>query len=140
MLKRIFRLFGIDLDLKDYLIEVAKEFENEEQFKLAAKNVALKLEFERAIKLIKYFHDNPSEPESLKYKTNKYGLLGVWMNICQNSIFEILYNYKEKAIPTLYSIGFGEYDWTQYKAIDVLCRFANEGIKTALLHESPRIG
>lgn len=130
MLKKIFRIFGIDLELQDYLIEVAKEFENEGQFKMAAKNVALKLEFERAKNLVKYFHNNPTEPESLKNKTSKYGLLGVWMNICQNSIFEILYNYKEKAIPTLYSIGFGEYDWTQYKAIDVLCRFASEGIKT----------
>ncbi|HLP93059.1 MAG TPA: hypothetical protein VK168_03440 [Saprospiraceae bacterium] len=130
MLKKIFRIFGIDLELQDYLIDVAKEFENEEQFKMAAKNVALKLEFERAKSLIKYFHNNPTEPKSLKNKTSKYGLLGVWMNICQNSIFEILYNYKEKAIPTLYSIGFGEYDWTQYKAIDVLCRFASEGIKT----------
>lgn len=119
-----------DLELESYLIEVAKEFEDQNQFKIAAQNIASGLEFERAKKLTAYFHNNPPEPESLKSKTAKYGFFGVWMGICQDSIFEILYNYKEQAIPTLYHIGFGVYDWTQYKAIDVLCRLANEGIRT----------
>ncbi len=119
-----------DLELEGLLISVAKEFEDRHQFQKAARDVASGLAFERAEKLTKYFHDTPPEPDSLKEKTAKYGLLGVWMNICQNSIFEILYHYKEKAIPTLYAIGFGPYDWTQYKAIDVLCRLAHEGIQT----------
>jgi len=119
-----------DLELENILIEVAKEFEDETKFKGTAKEVASKIEFARAKELPRYFHKNPPEPESLKSKTAKYGFFGVWMNICQDSIFEILYHYKEEAIPTLYSIGFGEYDWTQYKAIDVLCRLANDGIHT----------
>lgn len=119
-----------NLELEKFLIEVAKEFEDKDKFKSAAKKVAFELEFEKAKELPRYFHDNPPEPESLKSKTAKYGLFGVWMNICQDSVFEILYNYKEKAIPTLYSIGFGVYDWTQYKAIDILCRLADEGIQT----------
>lgn len=119
-----------DLILESFLIEVAKEFEDEIEFKAAAKRVASKLEFEKAKELPRYFHNNPPEPKSLKSKTAKYGLLGVWMSVCQDSVFEILYNYKEKAIPTLYSIGFGVYDWTQYKAINILCRLADEGIQT----------
>lgn len=119
-----------NLELEKFLIEVAKEFEDKDKFKSAAKKVASELEFEKAKELPRYFHDNPPEPESLKSKTAKYGLFGVWMSICQDSVFEILYNYKEKAIPTLYSIGFGVYDWTQYKAINILCRLADEGIQT----------
>lgn len=119
-----------DLELEELLIEVAQEFEDEERFKEAAFRVANKLEFGRARELTRYFHDNPTEPEILKVKTRKYRLLGGWMIICQDSIFEILFNYKEQALPDLYSIGFGKYDWTQYKAINVLCRLANEGIKT----------
>lgn len=153
MLKKILRAFGIkkhtnhsntsimkdnsqhqnlkrDLELEKCLIEVAIEFEDENKFRDAAKRIATQLEFEKAKELTRYFHKNPPEPENLKSKTAKYGLFGVWMDICQNSIFEILYNYKEKAIPTLYSIGFGVYDWTQYKAIDILCRFAEEGVQT----------
>jgi len=119
-----------DLELENLLIEVAQEFEDENRFNNAAQNVAAKLEINKAKKLIRYFHNNPPEPDALKSKIEKYGFFGVWMNICQDSIFEILYNYKEQAIPTLYSVGFGVYDWTQYKAIDVLCRLANEGIQT----------
>ncbi len=116
--------------LDELLIEVAQEFEDSNKFKEAAQAVANQLEFSSAIALTQYFHQTPPEPEALKSKTRKYGLLGIWISICQNAIFEILYNYKAQAIPTLYSIGFGEYDWTQYKAIDVLCRLANEGIET----------
>jgi len=119
-----------ELDLAELLIEVAQEFEDSDKFKEAASVVANKLEFSRAKELTQYFHQNPPEPEALKSKTQKYGLFGVWMSICQDAIFEILFNYKAQAIPTLYSIGFGVYDWTQYKAIDVLCRLAKEGIET----------
>ncbi|MBO9701007.1 MAG: hypothetical protein J7604_12410 [Sporocytophaga sp.] len=152
MLRRLLNLFGIfkekrppltpansrfrqeshirDFELEDILIEVAQEFDDINRFKKAAKNISSRLEFNRAKELTRYFHNNPPEPDTLKSKTSKYGYFGVWMNICQNSVFEILFNYKEQAIPILYSIGFGEYDWTQYKAIDVLCRIAIDGIQT----------
>lgn len=112
------------------LVKVGQEFEDEVRFKNAAKDVASRLPFADAARFTKYFHNTPSEPESLKSKTAKYGRFGVWMNICQSAIFEIFYNYREQAIPTLYSIAFGEYDWTQYKAIDVLCRLASDGVET----------
>ncbi len=152
MLRRLLNLFGVfkekqnppspennrfkkefhirDFELEGILIEVAQEFEDVNRFKEAAKNIASRLEFNRAKELTKYFHNNPPEPDNLKSKTEKYGYFGVWMNICQNAVFEILFNYKEQAIPILYSIGFGEYDWTQFKAIDVLCRLAIDGIQT----------
>jgi hypothetical protein len=119
-----------DVLLRDLLIQVAQEFEDADRFSAAAKEVAGKLEFSRAKDLARLFHDNPPEPEALNAKTRKYGILGVWMNICQDAIFEILFNYKEEAIPTLNKIAFGDYDWTQYKAIDILCRLAIEGIQT----------
>lgn len=52
-----------------------------------------------------------------------------WIDLLQFTIFEILYNYKSEAIEFLYKIGFGEYDWTQYQAIETLIRLANEGIE-----------
>jgi hypothetical protein len=119
-----------DLELEEAIIHVAQEFEDEPRFKEAAKEVARKLEFDRALLLTNYFHKNPPEPEALHTKTAKYGIFGVWMGICQDAIMEILYNYKEQAIPVLNKIGFGVYDWTQSKAIDVLCQLANEGIHT----------
>lgn len=117
-------------DLEKVLIEVAQEFEDPNKFSEAAQRVAGKLTFKQAERLTQYFHDTPAAPEALKETLAKYGLLGVWLNVCQDSIFEIFFNYKEEAIPTLYALMFGEYDWTQYKAIDVLCRFAKKGIRT----------
>ncbi len=119
-----------DLFLKSYIIEVAKHFEEPYKFKASAKIIANKIEVEEAKLLTKYFHNNPEEPEYLKATIRKYGTLGVWMDICQNAILEILYNFKEAIIPTLYEIGFGKYDWTQYKAIDKICQLASEGIAT----------
>jgi len=115
--------------LEQMLISVAQEFENNEKFQNAAQQVAKQLEFETAKHLVNYFHNTPAIPEELKGKVSKYGLLGVWMDICQDGIFEIFFNYKEAAIPLLYRIGFGVYDWTQYKAITILCRLAQEDIQ-----------
>lgn len=115
-------------ELGRHIIYVASEFENEEVFRSRAREVKEKLPFNKAVNLTDYFHSNPPIPDSLVPKLSKYGVLGVWMQVCQKTIFEILYNYKEKAVPTLYKIGFGEYDWTQYEAIDILCRIAQDGI------------
>lgn len=119
-----------DQELENALISVAREFENPEAFTHAAQRVADQLPYERAKALTGYFHNNPPEPEELKPQISKYGLFGVWMNICQDAIFEVLHLYGAQAIPLLYKIGFGEYDWTQYKAIAALCRMANNGIQT----------
>jgi hypothetical protein len=134
MLKTLKKLFGKDdiddIDLAEKIVKVAIEFENPELFTNSAKKVASELNFLEAQKLTSYFHNPPQEPEFIKSTTANYGVLGVWMGICQDAIFEILYHYKEDAIIILYMIGFGQYDWTQYKAIDVLCRLANDGIET----------
>jgi hypothetical protein len=42
--------------------------------------------------------------------------------------FEILYNLGEAALPLLRKIAFGEYDWTQGNAIEILRRWAAEGV------------
>lgn len=119
-----------DLELEEAIIHVAQEFEDHARFREAAREVAGKLAFDRALLLTNYFHKNPPEPQALYSKTEKYGIFGVWMGICQDAILEILYNYKEQAIPVLNKIGFGVYDWTQYKALDILFRLAEEGIHT----------
>lgn len=114
-------------ELEGYIIYVASAFENENFF-LRAKEISDKLEFTDAEKLTLYFHKNLPVPDGLKDTLSKYGLFGVWMDICQNAIFEILYNYKNESIPLLHKLSFGQYDWTQYKALGVLLRFVREGV------------
>ena len=42
----------------------------------------------------------------------------------------MFYYFRESAIPVLKRVAYGEYDWTQGNAIEVLCRLAAEGINT----------
>ena len=75
--------------------------------------------------LPQFFHDPPKKPDNLKEDFNG---LGDWISACQFAAFEILYNLGEAALPLLRKVCFGEYDWTQGNAIEILCRLAAEGV------------
>lgn len=53
--------------------------------------------------------------------------LGQWMALCQYAIFELLYNLDKYSLPLIKEIAFGEYDWTQATALEVLCRWFIDG-------------
>jgi len=66
------------------------------------------------------------------------------MTARQFAIFEVFYNLGEVAMPVVECIAFGKYDWTQGNAIEVLCRFAAQGldrerIVTALVQALPDV-
>lgn len=75
--------------------------------------------------LRKCFHKPPPKPAEASDRFNR---LGEWMENCQFAIFEILYYLREPALPLLHAVADGPYDWTQPKAINVLCRLAIEGV------------
>jgi len=56
--------------------------------------------------------------------------LGDWISARQFAIFEMFYNFGPAALPVLRSTAFGEYDWPQGNAIEILCRLATDGIET----------
>lgn len=118
-------------DLDAHLIRVTREFEDPERFTQAARAVAEHLPFNEAVLLTESFHQNPPMPPELVPALSKRGVLGVWMDVCQNAIFEVLFHYRAEALPVLYPIAFGVYDWTQYKAVRTLMRLADDGVETA---------
>jgi hypothetical protein len=73
-----------------------------------------------------FFHKPPSSPVEAG---DQFQGLGQWMAVCQAAIFEMLYYFREAALPLLRQVAFGEYDWTQARAIEILCKFAIEGIE-----------
>ncbi|QDU02070.1 hypothetical protein V6x_17580 [Gimesia chilikensis] len=73
------------------------------------------------------FHNPP--PQSDAYDPQQHGL-GGWLSACQFAIFELIYNLGADALPFIREIAWGEYDWTQGNAIELLLRFAAEGIRT----------
>ena len=54
--------------------------------------------------------------------------LTAWLSFWQFAIFAIIFHFREDALPMLREVAFGEYDWTQANAIEILCRLAAEGI------------
>ena len=74
-----------------------------------------------------FLHDPP--PESPHYDVATHGL-GVWLSYCQFAVFELMYNVGEAGLPFLRKIAWGEYDWTQGNAIELMIRMAADGVAT----------
>lgn len=71
------------------------------------------------------FHTEHTPPPELE---SAFPGLSHWLSARQFAIFEIFYHLREAALPVLRRVAFGEYDWTQGNAIEVLCRLAAEGV------------
>lgn len=72
------------------------------------------------------FHSEHSPPDNL---ADQFPGLGDWIAARQFAIFEMFYYLREAALPVLRRVAFGEYDWTQGNAIEVLCRLASESVE-----------
>lgn len=91
-----------------------------------AKDVARELGASSIDTLAMLFHSEYEPPPELSH----YDHLGQWMAARQFAIFEVFYNLGESALPILRQTAFGEYDWTQGNAVEVLVRLAADGIQT----------
>ncbi len=93
-------------------------------FEKAAKQDAALLDV-NAIRYLKTrFHHPPKTPPGID---EGQFALGQWMAVCQYVIFELLYNLQELSLPLVKEVAFGEYDWTQATALEVLCRWYVDG-------------
>jgi hypothetical protein len=113
--------------LPNLIAQVAAAIETPNEFQARARHVAQQLDAEQIDLLTTFFHNPPPKPDNVH---DQFERLGEWLSVCQYAIFEILYNCREAALPLLRRVAFGPYDWTQARAIEVLCRFAREGIET----------
>lgn len=77
--------------------------------------------------LSRYFHHPPAE--SPQFDVHEHGL-GGWLSSCQFAVFELIYNFGEDALPFLRKIAWGEYDWIQCNAIELMIRLAADGVAT----------
>jgi hypothetical protein len=73
------------------------------------------------------FHSPPrQEPSGFGYQ--ELGL-GGWLRAWQFAIFELYFQFGTAALPILREVAFGEYDWTQANAIEILVRLAAAGVE-----------
>lgn len=95
-------------------------------FRSRAASSARHLGAARIEELAGEFHAEHTPPAELM---SKFPQLGAWMAARQFAIFEIYYHIGAPAIPMLRRVAFGQYDWTQGNAIEILCRLAADGVE-----------
>jgi hypothetical protein len=91
--------------------------------------------------LAAFLHADIPEPTAYDPRVHGYG---GWISACHFATFELIYNFGEEALPLLREVAWGEYDWTQGNAIELLLRLAAAGVETdpiiaEIEREFPRI-
>jgi hypothetical protein len=127
--------------LPDDVAAVAQEIRDRPRFEAAAKDVAERFG-PSAVGLLRYrLHNATERPTAFEYPNAP---LGAWLSAWQFALFEVLYHLRGSGLEFVREVAFGKYDWTQGNAIEVLCRWAAEGLDRErtvrdLRYEAPRM-
>jgi hypothetical protein len=108
------------------ITSVARVITNLKDFRSQARSAAAALGPSVIPTLSEKFHSPPEAPAG--FGCNEVGL-GGWLAIWQAAIFEVLFQFRQDALPLLRQVAFGEYDWTQSYALATLCRLAADGVE-----------
>ena len=106
---------------------VAVLIDDADLFRARAAAVARELEPSAIEELATRFH-SPPRPEPPGFEYEQRGL-GGWLSAWQFAIFELFFQCRAAALPVLRRVAFGEYDWTQGNAVEVLVRLAAAGVE-----------
>ncbi|MEZ4270343.1 MAG: hypothetical protein R3C68_02545 [Myxococcota bacterium] len=112
--------------IEDAIGSVAALIQDAEAFRRRAREVARKLGPGSIKNLAPLLHTPAAPPQSF---APEIAGLSAWPSAWQFAIFEIIFNFKSAAFPFLEGIAFGEHDWTQGYAIEIICRLAACGIE-----------
>jgi len=128
--------------LDEAVTSVAILVDDVQEFRARAAAVALQLGPAAIDELCTRFH-SPPRAEPPGFGPEQRGL-GGWLSAWQFAIFELFFEFGSAALPVLRQVAFGEYDWTQGNAVEVLVRLAAKGIEreqiiAELRREFPRL-
>lgn len=119
---------NVTTDVVDTAIRsVAILIDDRVAFGLQAASVAARLG-PRAIDMLVSRLHSPSHPTPEAFEPSVRGLEG-WLAAWQFAIFEILFHFHDSALDNIREIAWGEYDWTQGNALEILVRLAAKGIE-----------
>lgn len=115
------------------IVWVATAIHDRTEFQERARCTANELGPDAVEILAGMLHGEPSPPAEIAHD---FPGLGEWITARQFAIFEIFFYVGAPSLPTLRRVAFGQYDWTQGNAIEVLCRLAARGIeRTQIMKE-----
>lgn len=115
------------VELEVLVESVAVHRHDPERFTRAAAEVAARLP-PTAVEMLATLYHEPSEPPPRKFDYDRCGL-GGWLVAWQFAIFELFYHIGLPALPVLRRTAYGEYDWTQANAVEILVRLAAAGLE-----------
>ncbi len=115
------------MTLDTAVTSVAVLIDDADQFSARAAAVAQELGPDAIAELATRFH-SPPRAEPPGFGIEQRGLSG-WLSAWQFAIFELFFHFGAAALPVLRCVAFGEYDWTQGNAIEVLVRLAAVGVE-----------
>jgi len=128
--------------IDEAVASVAMLIDDVQAFRARAAAVALQLGPTAIDELRTRFH-SPPRAEPPGFGPEQRGL-GGWLSAWQFAIFELFFEFGSAALPVLRQVAFGEYDWIQGNAVEVLVRLAAKGIErehiiAELRQEFPRL-
>jgi hypothetical protein len=128
--------------IDEAVASVAVLIDDVQEFRARAAAVAAQLGPTAIEELCTRFH-SPPRAEPPGFGPEQRGL-GGWLSAWQFAIFELFFEFGRAALPVLRQVAFGEYDWTQGNAVEVLVRLAARGIEreqiiAELRREFPRL-
>lgn len=97
---------------------------DQEAFEASAAEVASHLSVSQLSELYPLLHTPPPVPEGVTFSS---ALGSEWLAACQYAVFELAYHCYPGTEAFVRETGFGEYDWTQSTALEVLCRWYLDG-------------
>jgi hypothetical protein len=112
--------------LDEAVASVAVLIDDVQEFRARAAAVARQLGPAAIPELSIRLH-SPPYPEPSGFGSEQRGL-GGWLSAWQFAIFELFFEFGTAALPMLRQVAFGEYDWTQGNAVEILVRLAAKGI------------
>jgi hypothetical protein len=119
--------YGLSTSLDTAVTSVAVLIDNADRFRARAAVVAREMGPADVEALSTRFH-SPPKPEPPGFGYEQRGL-GGWLSAWQFATFELFFQLGARALPVLRRVAFGEYDWTQGNAIEVLVRLAAAGVE-----------
>jgi len=129
-------IFAPSPELRSAVEEVASLSRDRSRFTELATETARRFGADAIPQLRTLYHGDPCPPPQY---AEEFSGLGHWLSARQFAVFEIYFHLGQAALPELRSVAFGDYDWIQGNALEVLCRFAAAGTdRDAILQDIER--
>lgn len=122
----------VDALILEQVLMVINNHKNFDDIEKVAAKAASNIGKEYVERLSNYIAGKVSRPSYMK---DRYDGLGQWAMVVENSVLAIIYSFKKHGVDELLKIAVSNKN-IRFKAINLLCKLANEGIEREKITDS----